>query len=156
MAQSIVVTADENPFLDGRTPVKITVDWVSATGGTVSLGIAAALAAANLAASGKNPASIQPSKIRGDLRMIETIPGASGDKTTLLPTSYGLSLLDAYGLNVAAQVGTLTGRSASIAEAVLATKEVPVDSELTFTIASAGDGKAGRAILHFKESEDRP
>ncbi len=71
-----------------------------------------------------------------------------GDLTTTLPTAlYDITLLDAYNYDVAD--GNLANRSGTAAETVVFDSPVPIDSELTLTIAAAGDAKTGRMILHF-------
>ena len=155
MAQSLVVTVNHNPYLDGRDPANIVLDWVSAGDGTVSLPISITLAAANLAAAGGNTAVLQPTKLRGVLHKIETIPGLKGDKATDTPTAlYDITLLDAYGLDVAD--GTIINRSATVAEVVVYSQKYILDTELTLTIANAGDTKKGRIIIDLLESENRP
>jgi hypothetical protein len=154
MAQNLVVTAKHNPFMDGRMPLILILDWTSAANGTVSLGVAATYAAAQLAASGNNPSVVQPVKVRGELALIETIPGLHGDRATNLPTSYALTILDDYGRDITG--GVFGAASASIAEAQIPQRVIQIDSELTVTITGAGSGTNGRTILHFKESENRP
>jgi hypothetical protein len=146
--QALTVTTD-NPFLDGTvTPnFSITLDWSSAAAGTVSLGIAATFAAAQLAA---NKVSVQPTKIKGNLAHIETSPGLLGAPATSPPTDqYDITLLDPYSLDVA--TGKLANRSNTAAEQVVFSTPYKVDSELTLTITAAGDGLKGRMILHFVE-----
>lgn len=156
MAQNLTVHVDHNPYLDGRMPAIVTLDWTSDSSGNVSKAIAATYAAAQLLASGNNPSVVQPIKIRGELAMVEVIPGANGDKTTNLPTAaYSITLLDKYGYDVTA--GFLASNSGTVAENHVPQNKFPqIDSELTLTIASAGSGGKGRIIIHFKESENRP
>jgi len=85
MAQALTVTVDGNPFLDGSEAAKVVLDWVSAAGGTVSLGIASTFAAAVAAKGGLG--GPLPSKIRGKILAIETAPGLNGDLATALPTA---------------------------------------------------------------------
>jgi len=164
MAASMTVHVDHNPFLDGRAPARITIDWVSHTDGVVSLKICSTLSAANLRAAGNNAqGSLEIDKIRGTLHKIETIPGlyngylapVIGD-TPALPTDlYDITLLDPYGLDVAD--GTLVNRSGTLPEVVVFSGgKYIVDSEITVTIANAGDSKKGRIIIDLLESEDRP
>ena len=154
MPQSLTVAVNHNPFLDGRAPAQIILDWVSATGGTVSLALCSTYAAANLAASGNNNAALQPAKVRGIIQSIQTAPGLNGDLTTSLPTAYDLTLLDKYGYDVAE--AKLMGRSAAVSENVEYPHKKVIDTELTVTIANAGDTKKGRIIITLSESEDRP
>ncbi len=146
MAQALTVTVDGNPFLDGSEAAKVTLDWVSANAGTVSLGIASTFAAAVAAKGGLG--GPLPSKIRGKILAIETAPGLNGDLTTALPTAnYDITILDSYSLDVLDGVGA--NRSGTAAEAVYPNDPIPVDSELTLTIANAGDTKKGRIVLHL-------
>ena len=156
MAQVLTVHVDHNPFLDGRMPTIVRLDWTSDSSGNVSKAIAATYAAAQLSAAGGNISVVQPIKIRGELAMIEVIPGVNGDLTTNLPTaSYSITLLDKYGYDIAA--GFLSSNSHSVATQQIPQNKFPqVDSELTLTIANAGSGAQGRIIIHFKESENRP
>ena len=146
MAQSLTVTVQGNPFLDASEPAKITLDWVSAAAGTVSLDIASTLAAAVAAKGGLG--GPQPTKIRGNIIGIETAPGLNGDLANALPTAnYDITLLDPYSLDVCD--GVLANRSGTAAEAVYPNDPIPVDSELTLMIADAGDTKKGRIIIHL-------
>ena len=86
-------------------------------------------------------------KVRGIAKSVETIPGANGDKTTLPPTDgYTCKLLDAYGYDI---LGTLAARSGLLPEKTEFSSKPLIDSELTLTIAAAGNGKKGRVIVEF-------
>lgn len=139
MAQSLTVTAS-NLYLRGDIePFKLILDWVSAADGTVAVDIVTALKATHLNV---------PDRIHGSLKMIETIPGLSGDKTTLCPTNlYDVTITDSYGLDVA--TGSLADRSASLAQAIYPAADIPIDDHLTLNITAAGDSKKGRIILTF-------
>ncbi len=155
MAASMTVHVDHNPFLDGRGPARIILDWIAHTDGSASLGVCSTLSAANLSAAGGNSAALQLVKIRGVLEKIETSPGLNGDRATSLPTDlYDITLLDAYGNDVADT--TLMNRSGTAAEVVLYSHKYILDSELTLTIANAGSGLKGRVVIDLLESEDRP
>lgn len=145
MAESLTVNIQGNPFLDGLSdPAEIVLDWVSSDVGGVSQKIASVYSAAQDAVGGR----VKPAKVRGMILGIETAPGLNGDLTTALPTTlYDITLLDAYGLDV--MDGTLANRSGTVAEKVVASAGIPVDSELTLTIAAAGDTKKGRMIIHL-------
>ena len=146
MAQALTVTAEVNPFLDGVEGARVVLDWVSANAGTVSLAIASTYATAVAARGGLG--GPRPSKIRGKIVGFETAPGLNGDLTTALPTdAYDITLLDAYSLDVLDGVGA--NRSGTVSEAIYPNDPIPVDSELTLTIASAGDTKKGRIIMHL-------
>jgi len=139
MAQSLTVTASDLYLRGDIGEFKLTLDWVSASDGTVALAIVAAL---------KSAKPSVPNRIHGKLKMIETIPGLLGDKTTATPTdNYDITITDSYGYDVA--TGNLADRSASIAQAIFPVAEVPVDDELTLNITNAGDTKKGRTILYF-------
>lgn len=147
MAQALVVKSGENPFLDGNIPYNLILDWTSATGGTVSLGVVAAWNAQQVGKSA-NPISVLA--VKGKLRSVETIPGTSGDKATNQPTSYGLTILDEYGYDILS--GNGAARSASVAEKILPSgSTIIINSELTVVITGAGDGKMGRIRLEFED-----
>lgn len=146
MSQALTVTVQGNPFMDGTVDnYQIILDWTSASDGSVSLAIASTYA-------GTKPFGdfgALPSKIKGYLRSFETIPGTSGDRSTALPTaSYDITLLDAYNLDVLASNGA--NRSGTVAERTYSTGEVEINSDLTLTIANAGDSKKGRMILYME------
>jgi hypothetical protein len=151
---SLTVTANHNPFLDGRAPTQIVLDWIAAVDGTVSTAMCATYAAKNLSDAGGNTSALQPAKVRGIIQSIQTAPGLNGDLTTSLPTAYDLTLLDKYGYDVAET--KLMGRSAAVSENVEYPHKKVIDSELTVTIANAGNGTKGRIIINLSESEDRP
>jgi len=143
---ALVVTVNGNPFLDGQHDrAQIICDWTSDdAAGSVAIAIASTYAAAQMAISPSYP---QPKRIVGRIAMIETIPGLLGDKTTTCPTDqYDVTLPDAYGYDVAD--GTLANRSGSVAEAVVYEEPLTIDSDLTLTIASAGNSKTGRLIIY--------
>jgi len=142
-AASLTVSVEGNPQMDRSDPYKVICDWLSTDLGVVSIGIAATLAAANLAIGYAMP---QPSKLQGYIKGIETAPGEEGDLATDLPTAlYDVTLLDAHSYDVAG--ASLANRSGTVAEEVIPSSPIPLDSELTLTIAAAGDAKQGRLIL---------
>ena len=142
MAQALTVSTENKYLRAEMEPFKLVLDWVSAADGSVSLGIVATLKAAQ----SKAPF---PSRIKGKIVKVQTIPGLNGDKTTATPTAlYDITLLDAYSGDVAD--GNLMNRSASAAETVIPSAPIPVDGELTLTIANAGDTKKGRIIIWFE------
>jgi hypothetical protein len=145
---TLTVTVQKNPFMDGG-PFTVILDWMSDDAGAVSLAIASTYAAQ----LPFGPFGPKPGKVQGVLRSIETIPGLSGDLTTTLPTDqYDITILDKYGLDVLAGVGM--NRDDGIAEKVVAgAGKIIVDSELTLTIAAAGDNTTGRVILEFEPLE---
>jgi hypothetical protein len=148
-AGSLTVTVQKNPFMDGSVGgnFSIILDWTATSGGAVSQAIASTYSAAQALL---NPVCPQPAKILGVLRSIEMIPGANGDLSTNAPSgSYTATFLDKYGFDVAA--AGITGTSASAATKYVVANKVIVDSELTLTIGSAGNGKQGRIIMEFDE-----
>ena len=147
MAQTLSVAAQKNPFMDGTGPFTLVIDWQSDSSGNVSKKIASTYTTAQALLSSCPPA---PVKVQGILMTVETIPGLYGDKATTCPSQYGLTILDAYGLDILAGGGAT--RSASVAEKyIVSGTHLEIDSELTVTIASAGDTKTGRIIMEFKE-----
>jgi len=145
MAQSLTV-AMENPYADMCDANTITLDWVSGNagdgdGGEVTQSICAVFAAA------VPPLSVSPQRIRGFIRSIETIPGASGDLATAVPTlNYDITITDPYGYDVIA--GEVANRSNAVAEKKVPTSPIYVNSELVLNIENAGDTKQGRILLH--------
>jgi hypothetical protein len=132
-----------NPFAtDGENIV--TVDWLTTAGGASSGALCSLFSAGGLAKG--YPGAIQPTKFKGFIRKIETIPGLSGDLATTLPTdAYDITLTDAYGADVAG--GALANRSGAVAEQVVPSASVAVDSELTINVSAAGATTTGRLIL---------
>ena len=116
----------------------IIIDWTSSSG--------------NGGAADGNIASLLDdvefgSEIVGNLKHIETAPGANGDLATNLPTAdYDITIKDDYSLEIEA----LADRSGTAAELVEKTSDYWINSELALAIAAAGDGKQGRIILFFE------
>jgi hypothetical protein len=149
MAATLSVTVNGNPFLDGTGPTQIILNWVSHTDGSVSKGIASNYTT-GLGSGSASP--IAPSKVKGMFKSIEFIPGLNGDLTTSLPTpNYGVSILDAYGYDILDKAGV--SRSSTVAEKLFPADYFIIDSELTLTIASAGDTKKGRIIIELEAIE---
>lgn len=145
MAATLTVKVEGNPFMDGCQSFKVIGDWVSHTDGVVAIAIASTYAAQKP----YGDFGPLPSKIRGVLRSIETIPGANGDLTTDLPTdAYDVTLPDNYSYDVAG--GNLANRSGTVAQKVVPTEEIIIDSDLTLTIAAAGSANQGRIIMEFE------
>ena len=143
-AAVITVTIDNPLAIVGRgysNEYTVQVDWVSSDAG------AGAGALATLWTAAK--ASWQPAltRLRGFIRSIETAPGLNGDLTTSLPTSYGVTLLDEYGYDVAG--GGLAARSAAVAEKIVPSEAIWIDSEITFTLTGAGNALKGRMLIHM-------
>lgn len=150
MAESLTVTINGNQFLNGlHDRAEIILDWVSAAGGTVSQAIATVYSAAQDAVGQR----VKPTKIRGNILSIETIPGLLGDLTTDLPTAaYDITLLNVYSIDVVA--GALANRSGTAGEKLVCSSPIPIDSEITLTIAAAGDTKKGRIIIYLGTCEE--
>lgn len=132
MAQGITITSS-NPYLRAdMEEFKITCDWTGTQDMAVSQAIAANYALARATALLSAP---YPERIRGKIAKVETIPGASGDKATYVPAGvYTLTLLDPYGLDLLDGAGA--SRSVSAAETIVFSEPVPVDDDLTLTIAT--------------------
>lgn len=145
MAQALTVTVEGNPQMDRADPYRVRLDWKSAAaGGTCSFDIASTYAAAQKAIN--DISAPQPSKLQGYIKAIETIPGLNGDKSTTCPTTlYDITLDDAYDYDLAG--GNLADRSASVAETIVPSSPIPIDSEITLEITSAGNDTTGRIIL---------
>lgn len=143
MAGSALIVTMSNPYADMADPNKVTLDWTSdGSTGTVSIAICDTYATA------QGEMTVYPSKLQGFLRSIETIPGLLGDKTTDVPTTlYDITLLDPYSYDISGNV--LADRSASVAEMVIPTEPLYIDSEITLTISGAGNDKHGRIILEL-------
>ncbi len=147
MAESLTVTVEKNPFMDGSMggSFAVILDWVSAAGGTVSKNIASTYTAQKPFGEYFNV-----SKILGTLVSVETIPGADGDLTTDLPSAnYNIAIKDKYGLDVTG--GHLATRSGTVAEKIVAEDTIIIDSELKLVIDSAGDSNQGRIVMEFEE-----
>jgi hypothetical protein len=142
---TLTVTAPTCPFFDGGEDYDVILDWKSTDAGVVAIGIASTFAAAQLV---KSPSYPRPVKLRGVLNSIETSPGTLGAPATNPPTDlYDVTLVDNYGLDVAD--GNLANRGNTAAEVVVYASPIPINSELTLTIANAGNAKDGRMILHM-------
>jgi hypothetical protein len=148
MAQALTVAVEGNPQMDRSDPYRVILDWVCGTGGAEGVVTDADIASTYAAAQKliNDISAPQPSKLQGYIKAIETIPGLNGDKTTACPTTlYDITLDDAYDYDVAG--GSLADRSASLAETVVPSSPIPIDSEITLEITAAGDTKKGRIIL---------
>jgi hypothetical protein len=132
MAQALVITTS-NPYLRGDMEAfKIVCDWQGTSDMAVSLGIAAILKKYRIDNALKAPF---PERIRGRVLKVETAPGNEGDKLTYCPYgTYALTLLDSMGLDILD--GTGAARSITATEVVVWDVPVPIDEDLTFTIAS--------------------
>lgn len=144
MAQSLTVIPS-NPYLQAdMEPFRIILDWQGDSDVAVSLPIAATYKAARELLV----VPPYPSRIRGRIASMETIPGASGDKATYCPAgTYAVTLLDAYSLDLLDGAGA--ARSISAGEIVVYDSPVSVDGDITLTIASTAtaDQLAGRGAF---------
>jgi hypothetical protein len=145
---TLTVKVEGNPYMDGSIdPFRVICDWKSTDGGAVSKAICSTYAAQKEYGN----FGPLPTKIRGILRQAQTSPGLLGVPATEPPTAaYDITILDALGLDVMA--GKLADRSATASE-IVASGDVYIDSELTLTIASAGNETHGRIILTFDPME---
>ena len=145
MAQALTVTPS-NPYLRAdMEPFKIQLDWQGDSDMAVSFNIAAKYAQDRIDAGLKAPF---PGRFRGKIAKLETAPGNLGDKATFCPAgTYNLTLLDSFGLDLLD--GTGAARSITASELVAYDTPVPVDEELTLTIASVAttDQLAGRGAF---------
>lgn len=147
MASAYALTVSmTNPFADDSGKNVITLDWTSADSGQdVSLNIASTYATAQALI---NDALPQPSKIKGYIKAIETIPGALGIPGTNPPTNlYDITLDDPYNYDVAG--GSLADRSSTLPQKVIPSAPIPIDSEITLEVSTAGLAKQGRILIYI-------
>lgn len=116
---------------------RLTLTWTSTDAGVVSGAIASTYASAN-------PAHARGVvKVKGDIVRIVTNPASNA------PTAaYDIYLYDADGIDVCA--GNLTDRSATLTEQYIPDPQIHVDSELTLSIANAGDANEGVIEIYFE------
>jgi hypothetical protein len=149
-AAALTVSTDNeyfNPKLSVLKSCVVTLDWTSTDLGVVSLGIVSTYNTAVTASGHHHP---YVTGIKGRISAIETIPGLLGIPATDPPTNlYDITLLDAYGYDVAD--GNLGDRSSTVAQKLVFDTPVPVDGELTLTIAAAGNALHGRVIINIVE-----
>lgn len=135
MAESAILVMEDLPH--GHKKLQIT--WVSAAGGTVSQAISA-----------HDYTYVQ--KLRGMYLVgLVTNPGAAA------PTAdYDITLLDKDGADLLGGAGV--DRHTSASERAVPSPDGtypwpagPIDGDLTFTIAAAGDTKGGVATLYFRD-----
>lgn len=149
MAQSLTVSILRgDPNLDAmaggiqahEVPTTISLDWQSAADGSVSLGICSTYRAQ----AADRRSAPQPTKIRGHIKRIDTIPDTGGTAPTDGYTVNFLnsSSVDPVGLSPNNRSGTVTQ---------IWQPEFPpfVDEELTLTIAGAGDTNGGTIVVHL-------
>ncbi len=128
MAQSLVVYSS-NPFLRADVePFRLVLDWQ----GDADMAVSKPVAATYRESRSSPPF---PQVLKGRIAKIETVPGTNGDRTTCCPFgTYGVALLDSFGLDVLAGAGA--ARSVSAAEQVLPATVMAFEDELTLAIAS--------------------
>lgn len=151
MANSaLTITEITHPSMSGTEQNTIVLDWLSDdAAGTLDFDIAATYSTAQAA---KSSYLVQPSKIKGYIKGIMTAPGEDGDLATALPTNlYDVTLENPYGYDLAG--GALADRSGTVAEKVIPSQPVPIDSEITVKILHAGNARQGRIILYVAPTE---
>jgi hypothetical protein len=119
-------------------PFCVRVAWRSTDAGAVNMNIASTLAAAM---TGQAP---KPSKLRGYLTRVVTIPGTSSDAPT---DNYDLYLKDPNGIDIA--LGLLVDRDQTNSEQYVPATPTWVDHEINLVIANAGNALAGTVDLYF-------
>ncbi len=148
-ADGTMTVAIDNPqymTMGNKTfPCKITIDWTSTDGGAVSGDIAATFTAS------KKDYEPALTAIRGKFQSAQFIPGKGGDLATDLPTNlYDVTITDAYGQDILGSQGG--DRSGTESDIILeGSGQWRIDSELTLTIAHAGETKQGRIIIMLGE-----
>ena len=140
---ALTVTSATNPYMDGTIPNTIVLDWLSdASDGSVSIDIVSTYTAAQAAGEPN------PTKLKGYIVGLETIPGKDGNLTDNLPTDqYDITLDDPYDYDIAG--ASLANRSGTVAEKVVPSQPLPIDSEITLEISAAGNATKGRIILQI-------
>jgi len=150
MAQALVVSVTRgNPLLDCKasginlheSPLVISLDWQSAADGTVSLAICSTYSAA-MPDRRSHP---QPTKIRGRLVRVDTIPDSGGTAPT---AAYDIALLDANSID--RSDSNLINRSDTVAETWQPADPPWIDDELTLTIVGAGDSNGGTIVMYLE------
>lgn len=132
VSQKVSVSQTNNAVCR-ETGNSIVVTWTSATGGTVSQEIAAAL---------EQTYAIDIPILYGLLLGVVTNPGSTA------PTDdWDLTLVDSDGVDVLSGLGA--NRDTSTSESVAIPSPIPVIGTLTLTIANAGDEKTGTVRLQF-------
>lgn len=126
MAGTVTVTQTPLKTLQGREINKVQVDWISDASGNATGAIT----------------------LWGNLIKVNTTPGSPA------PTSYGITLVDPDGAVADALTGLLASRSATVGEVKYMTatgNSLPIylTGTYTFTVASAGNAKAGSAWFYL-------
>jgi hypothetical protein len=142
MADGTLVVTMSNPFGDRCQDNKVVLTWMSETTGALSKAVCSTFSTAQAAISPSYP---QPSRLRGFIRKIETNPAGTGG--TIPTDNYDITLLDADGVDVAA--GSLADRDSTTSEVVIPAAPIYIDTELTFTLASAGSNTLGACTLYL-------
>jgi hypothetical protein len=132
MAGTLTVTRDPRQAPnEGRQYERVVIDWVSSSGGAADVSI---------------------TNLYGFLIKMVTDPAAGGSAPT---DNYDITLVDENGIDALAGAGA--DRDTANTEQVYPTAtsaSVPVFlcGTHTFTVATAGDTKSGRAVLYIAES----
>lgn len=138
MAQDLTVSMS-NPYGDCKAgDNKITLTWQSAADGSVSYGICTQFNAT------RYWPDIQPAKLKGYIVKVDTNP----DDTDAPTDDYDITLLNSDSIDVAS--GNLANRDTANSEQWIPSDPPYVDSELTLTIANAGDTKKGVVTIWTK------
>lgn len=135
MAGTITVTPPDNTDRFNRPIQKWVITWATTSGGAFSQPIG--------------------HKINGTLIGIETVPDAGGTQ----PSSYGFTLTDEQGRDVAGGLGVT--RSTTVTEIIAPIVSVTVNSiqyprdvvlydNLTLAVTSAGNSKGGTMYLYVR------
>lgn len=140
---SLTITSVTNPYFDNTIQNTIVLDWLSdASDGSVSIDIVSTYTAAQAAGEPN------PTKLKGYIVGMETAPGKDGNLTDNLPTDqYDITLDDPYDCDIAG--ASLANRSGTVAEKVVPSQPLPIDSEITLEISAAGNAMRGRLIIYI-------
>ena len=142
MAGTVTITSMSNEVADGRN--EIVIDWLSDASGDATGDIASLFSATQA-----EYARATPSKIKGRITKVLVSPGLLGDRSTTCPaTIYTLTLKDEYAHEIIGN--NLADLSTSLAQSYVPATPIPVDSEISFAIASAGNAKKGRVIIYLE------
>ena len=134
-----LTVAMSNPYGDCKAgDNKITLTWLSTDLGVVSKGICAEFN------SDRYWPKVQPAKLMGRIVKVDTNPGGTA------PTdNYDITLLNSDGIDVAS--GNLANRDTANSEQWIPVDPPYIDSEITLTIANAGDAKVGVITIWMKD-----
>jgi hypothetical protein len=132
MAAGLTIISNNLYLRAEMEPFKLILDWTGDADVALSKAIADEITTYRKNAGLKAP---YPGRIKGSIVRMETVPGANGDRSTYCPAgTYAVTLLGQYGYDVLD--GNGAARSISAAETVVFSTPIPVDEDLTLTIAS--------------------